>query len=286
MEIDPSKGLLDVKVFSKIEPNDILQGCLGDCWFLCAVASLAERAAWIERIFVTKDYSEQGIYELRLAKNGEWMTVIIDDYFPCYPSGGPMFSRSNGNELWVLLLEKAYAKVHGGYKTLTGGLPYEALIDLTGSPTTCLSFKDEKVQSMIHSGKLWELIKHYDEEGYVMAGGTPGEDMWTETDKNVDRAGGLVPGHAYSVVQVKEAKGNRLLNIRNPWGNFEWDGDWSDRSKLWTKDIQDIIKPSLDEKDGSFWMSFNDFISNFDSLDVCRIRNWDEARVRGRFIRF
>jgi calpain-15 len=62
MEIDPSKGLLDPQVFSKIEPNDIIQGQLSDCWFLCAVSSLAERPALVERIFVTKEYNEQGIY--------------------------------------------------------------------------------------------------------------------------------------------------------------------------------------------------------------------------------
>ena len=33
-------------------------------------------------------------------------------------------------------------------------------------------------------------------------------------------------------------------------------------------------------------MSFNDFISHFVSLDVCRARNWDEVRVRGRFVKF
>lgn len=85
---------------------------------------------------------------MRLCKNGEWTNVIIDDYFPCYPNGGPIFSRSNGNELWVLLLEKAYAKLHGGYKTLTAGLPYEAMMDLTGCPTMSLSFKDERVKEM------------------------------------------------------------------------------------------------------------------------------------------
>lgn len=43
-----------------------------------------------------------------------------------------------------------------------------------------------------------------------------------------------MPGHAYSVISAKEVKGNRLLCLRNPWGNYEWEGDWSDKSKLWT----------------------------------------------------
>jgi hypothetical protein len=42
----------------------------------------------------------------------------------------------------------------------------------------------------------------------------------------------------------------------------------------------------LDEDDGTFWMSFKDFTTNFDSLDVCRVANWDELRLRGRFIRY
>lgn len=48
----------------------------------------------------------------------------------------------------------------------------------------------------------------------------------------------------------------------------------------------DLVKPSLEGNDGTFWMCFSDFVANFDSLDVCRVRNWDEIRIRGRFIRF
>jgi hypothetical protein len=48
----------------------------------------------------------------------------------------------------------------------------------------------------------------------------------------------------------------------------------------------DIFKPKFDVDDGSFWMSYNDFIGNYESLDVCRVRNWDEVRIRGRFVRF
>lgn len=53
--------------------------------------------------------------------------------------GGPIFSKvSPGNDLWVLLLEKAMAKIHGSYFNLIGGSTKDALIDLTGCP--CESF--------------------------------------------------------------------------------------------------------------------------------------------------
>lgn len=119
-----------------------------------------------------------------------------------------------------------------------------------------------------------------------MSGGTPGVDEYTESGKGPQNKGGLIPGHAYSIIQAKEYNGHRLLNIRNPWGNFEWDGDWSDNSPLWTEEIIKALDVVFDEADGAFWMSFEDFVKQFVSLDVCRIASWDELRLRGRFIRY
>lgn len=62
MAVDPFNGLYDPEVFKSIEPNDIIQGNLSDCWLLCGIASLAERPALIERLFLTKKYNETGIY--------------------------------------------------------------------------------------------------------------------------------------------------------------------------------------------------------------------------------
>ena len=72
------------------------------------------------------------------------------------------------------------------------------------------------------------------------------------------------------------------MNVRNPWGTFEWQGDWSDNSKLWTQQMVQAIKPVFGD-DGTFWMSFQDFVSNFRALNVCKVADWDEVRVKGEF---
>lgn len=208
MEVNEKQGLLPPEVFyKKIEPNDIKQGELGDCWLMCSLSSLAEMPQLVDRLFITKKYNEDGLYRLKLCKNGEWVEVTVDDYFPCHANGGPIFSKANGNELWVLLLEKAYAKVHGNYYTLRGGFANEGMMDLTGSPTECFDFQDPTCQDMMNKGEFFKKMKGFDENNYLMSASTEGEDRWTETGGPTEE-GGLVPGHAYSVIAVKEAYGN------------------------------------------------------------------------------
>ena len=166
-----------------IEPNDIRQGSLADCWFLCALSSLAEFPQLVMNLFEeqSKDSSEAGVYKLRLCKNGQWVTVTVDDFFPCFPGAGPSYSRGHGNELWVLLLEKAYAKLHGCYAQIKMGWAYEAMIDLTGAPYKTIRFEDEDVQKTIKNGELWRNLVHWDQEGFIMSASTPGEDIYTES---------------------------------------------------------------------------------------------------------
>ena len=116
-----------------IDPNDIKQGQLGDCWFLSALSSLAERPGMVRRLFITQEYNKEGIYKIKLWKNGEWVIVTVDDYIPWRYNGGPMFSRSNNNEMWVMLMEKAYAKLHGSYQALSQGFTKYFLISLNWS---------------------------------------------------------------------------------------------------------------------------------------------------------
>jgi len=75
---------------------------------------------------LTKTISKEGIYVVAICLDGIWEEIIIDDNIPVQ-KGEPMFNRSKSNELWVILLEKAWAKTFGGYMNIEAGLTREAL---------------------------------------------------------------------------------------------------------------------------------------------------------------
>ena len=46
---------------------------------------------------------------------------------------------------------------------------------------------------------------------------------------------GLSQGYAFIILGINEIKGERVIRIRNPWGEGEFNGDWSDFSLKKTK---------------------------------------------------
>lgn len=124
-------------LYDHIDPNDIKQGKCGDCYFLSALSSLAEYPQRIKDIFLQNGLNKAGIYAVQLYLCGEKHTVVVDDRFPFDTSKNKWaFSRTSaGNEIWVLILEKAWAKVFGSYQRIEAGTSDEAMHPLTGCPT-------------------------------------------------------------------------------------------------------------------------------------------------------
>ena len=162
----------NLKVFlGSISAHDIKQGQLGDCWLLSALAALTEFPELIKDLFLddfcrdgkTTGNSPVGLYHLRFFKHGMETTIRIDDYFPCLPGPmgdakyGPIYSRSNGSELWVLLVEKAFAKIHGSYEAIRSGRTEEALMDLTGAPSKTIVLSDEIIKPMVSEIKTYKI---------------------------------------------------------------------------------------------------------------------------------
>ncbi len=62
------------------------------------------------------------MYKVRIRKLGFWVTLVLDSFFPCLPEGEPIFGRCERNlEMWVILIEKAFAKLYGRYGVLKIG---------------------------------------------------------------------------------------------------------------------------------------------------------------------
>ena len=67
-----------------------------------------------------------------------------------------------------------------------------------------------------------------DEQKNLISCSTAGEDKWTEGGGTPIGGPGLVSGHAYTLLQARvTSTGQQLVQLRNPWGDFEWNGDWS-----------------------------------------------------------
>ena len=61
------------------------------------------------------------------------------------------------------------------------------------------------------------------------------------------------------------------MNLRNPWGTFEWKGKWSDQDTATWKQHPKIAKKVdfVAADDGSFWMSYDDFLRIYNVIQIC-----------------
>ena len=226
-----------------------------------------------------------GIYVLRFFKNYKWRYVIIDERLPVNVANQlPVFASCvKQEELWVPLVEKAYAKLFGCYEALISGFIDDGVVDMTGlvcekktlsdKDGVFLGLGDKDDDEMKRIEDFWEFIFENDNNGSLMGCSVAGGGV--ESKVIIDGVNvGILQGHAYAINDVIELPGktngkrnfHRLLRIRNPWGKGEWNGKWSDESdeiisnrakvQAYIDELEEEERFAIGEDDGTFLINY------------------------------
>ncbi len=270
--------------------GDVIQGQLGDCWFLGGLAVMGANEGLLKDCFWRGDvFKNYGLFVVRFFKDVELIYVLVDDRIPCKQKDGKVIFAAckDPNELWVPLMEKAYAKLHGNYGSLIGGYSHHALSDMTGYCPKLVTLKPgyPGFNENLTKEEVWDLLLQYESWGCLM--GTSIQSDPKQSHKIEAEAGmGLHMGHAYSFLGVGTIKDDdaaggevQLVRLRNPWGHGEWEGAYGDRTDERERDeiqkeLEKYFKKSEHEDveinfmDGSFFMPFDDWLNRFTSLFV------------------
>ncbi|XP_020928778.1 calpain-9 isoform X2 [Sus scrofa] len=246
--------------------TDICQGELGDCWLLAAIASLTLNEKALARV-VPHNQSfgpgYAGIFHFQFWQHSEWLDVVIDDRLPTFRDRLVFLHSADHNEFWSALLEKAYAKLNGSYEALKGGSAIEAMEDFTGGVAETFTTKEAP-------GNFYEILEKALTRGSLVG---------CSIDVNI------------------RGQKVELIRVRNPWGQVEWTGSWSDSSSEWRSvgpaEQKRLCHTALD--DGEFWMAFRDFRAHFDKVEVCNltpdaleedaVHKWEVTVHQGSWVR-
>lgn len=135
-------------------------GHLGDGWLLGALAALAARPTLLQRLFVSVRGRDHGVYTLQIYVGEAWVPLTIDDRLPCDASGAPLCAVSgHTGELWLPLIEKAWAKLLGGYAHLSRGFLPHAFRGLTGGLPLALPLSASDDGSEQRSALTWDRLR-------------------------------------------------------------------------------------------------------------------------------
>lgn len=247
-----------------ISMSDVNQGGIGNCYLLATFAAMCENPELIVGLFRTLKITKNGYYEVVLQINGVWKVITLDEYFPCDKNSKQfVFCSPKGPELWTMLLEKAWAKVNGGYINTINGFPGEIMNSFSNFNVKYIDF--EKISKEI----LWEKILHASKTEEIMAC-----NIDSGQNKRSLKQVNLTPGHVYTIVNGYENNDIKLVQFRNPWGTSDYSGPYSDDDKFWENDdnVKNFnFKPKKNE--GYFYVDFNDIPKYFAIGQICLIEN-------------
>jgi hypothetical protein len=208
---------------ASIKPDAVEQGAIGNCYFVSALASVAQSNPELIRNAI-KDNGD-GTYTVTFPGARDYPVTVKA---PTEAEQG-LYNAGGQHGLWASVMEKAHgefynqglmAKVLGRSWTPTegadgGGIPGNAIALLTGQSYESFSTTFNSQQSIAD-----QLSRAFaDNPPRAIVAGT-NRSLFSENTE-----GGFARGHAYSITGFEsDGNGGGMVTIRNPWNHGQGTG--------------------------------------------------------------
>ena len=158
------------------------------------ICALAEKPERVKAKFMTKEINEAGIYLINFFINGKETPVIVDEYLPIKSDGSLAFAQSTDRDIWVCLIGKAWAKLHGTYARSESGFPRNVVNHVMGVPAHFKRHKDIENEDEFFDFLEWNFTRKC-----IMFAASKDKDDKGENEetKNTLNEEGIVYGHSY-----------------------------------------------------------------------------------------
>ena len=247
----------EVEIFGETTSmNDIILGPADNSYFVSVISSLANYPNIIIQLFRTfKLPSNENPIEICVKIGGNWTVICLDDKFLVNKENNmPIFSYSPTKNIWGLLLEKAWAKICGGYENIITGNPKDVFETFT--PFRILEINLKKFEQEL----FWKYIKSSIENNCIIICVTK------YNIKGLDSIG-FINSQAFSLLDIHSDNKNkndiiRNMELRNPLGDKE----------VFQNDITEEMKNFgiiSFERDGKFLMQYSKFLELFSFVTIC-----------------
>ena len=241
---------------NRTSPDDVTQGALGDCYFLASVSAIATQP----NFFYKKDNT--GVIQVVEKSDGSVDYFLVKMYLPLIGDapdersevwvkvlptfikkgkglkyaregdlGGLLKILGTGGELWVAILETAFAQIKESYENTNLGRPEEAFALLMNKTSKDLKTLDLSIAKSIEAldestddndRKLQNYIAEVLQKGKITIHSKSENDLLAVAGAKSQDNGNifysealiLVPRHAYTVLSIEGA----VLKMRNPHG--------------------------------------------------------------------
>ena len=226
--------------------------------------------------------------------NGEWKNVTIDTTVPRHGDEISLSNIETANAYWMCLFEKAYAKIFKTYTVLEMKGIGDFLVDFTGGWSKMTEFSNNKDMGLDENRKksLFEEIQRALEIKSLVGcmkydKSKEKEDLEEDKSEEGVEDEAIVPNCMYNILDAREDNGIKLIYLVNYWPKGKWTSSYSVEDETWeaNKALAERLNYQVSQSDGTFWMSFDDWLTYFNRIYYCRIfpETWSQMVIPGKW---